>query len=373
MAESLRSRVSAAPLAMRPAVLLTGLVLSSVAACDAQQPWFGPREVDVATAERRSVPELIDAPARLIAGARVDVVARTEGYLLERSFEDGSEVEQNQVLFRLESDAYDATLAEAEAELAAAEAAAADESEGESPAARAAVARAQARVVRARQDQSYTTLRAPIEGRIDHHAVDVGNLANAGDRLATIVQLDPILAELHVPAAELPRLQAAQREAPVQTILETEVHRVHERVGRVRDIAGEIDLETGTVLVRAVVPNPRTDLLAGEPVTGRLLLRWHEDAVVVPERAWQTDETGSFVRVVDDEERIERRAVEPGPSYAGLRVLSSGLEAGERVVIGRQRAAIPGRRVRAVEAARSPRPTPGLPPRLGPETSSNQE
>ena len=87
------------------------LLLSAPTACDPGQPWLGPRVVEVATVERRTVPELVEYPATLVAPARVDVVARTEGYLLERAFEDGTEVEQDRVLFGLQSDAYDTAVA----------------------------------------------------------------------------------------------------------------------------------------------------------------------------------------------------------------------------------------------------------------------
>lgn len=341
---------------MRTPLLVVALTLGILVGCQPGQPLFGPRVVDVAPAERRDVPELAEYPARLVPAARVEIVARTEGYLLERAFEDGTEIEQDQVLFQLESGAYQTALAEAENALA--------------QAAPESVGAAEIRVARAKAELAYTTLRAPIDGRIDEHAIDVGNLVEPGDVLATIVQLDPLLAELRVPHEDLPRLRAAHDEANILTVLETREGRVHERAGRVRDFGGEID-EDGTVLVRAVVPNPRLDLLGGSAATARLVLRWHEGAIVVPAAAVHEDDEDSFVWVVGDDGRVARHVVTLGPAYANLRVLLSGLAEGQNVVVGRSYAAVEGRSVETELASPRVEPTPRLPPRLWP--SAEQE
>ncbi len=355
----------------RAAFAAVALACALAPGCEGSQPWFGPRVVDVQPAERRTVPELVDVTGRLAPPARVEVRARTEGYLLERTFEDGSEVEQDRILFELQPDAYRASadaaraaLARAEADLALAESEVDDGSTV--PARRADVAAARARLDAAEAELAYTTLRAPIGGRIDAHPVDVGNLVRPLDLLATIVQLDPIHATFDVPVADLPRLRAAHEDEPIVTVIETTDGRIHERIGRVETFAGEIDDETDTVRLRAVVPNPRTDLLGGQPVTVRLLLAWHEEAVVVPDRALHGRGADAFVWVVGPDDRIEKRSVELGPRHAGVRVVHSGLDEGERVVVGRSRAAVPGRLVRPEPTRLAPRPTPGLPPRLGP-------
>ncbi|MDG2306531.1 MAG: efflux RND transporter periplasmic adaptor subunit [Candidatus Binatia bacterium] len=360
---------------------LGALIALALLGCDPTQPLFGPREVDVAPAGRRTVAEVVDYSARLEATARVDVRARTEGYLLERGFEDGTEVEQDTELFVLQPDAYDAALRAARAELkrdeAALEAArknvtrlSAGKSDPESveaatlaqTTAQAAVDSSRAAADLAQADASYTTLRAPIDGRIDGHPVDVGNLVSKGDRLATIVQLDPIFVTADVPADSLAQLQDSHTETPVVTQVVKADGTVHERAGRVQTIEGEIDAETGTVRVRAAIPNPRTDLLAGQDVTARFLLRWHVDAIVVPHWTVEEDSDGAFVLVVGGDGLIERRAVEPGPRSGGERVVHAGLSEGDRVVVGRRSAAVPGRRVAPVAKEITPEPTPILGP-----------
>ncbi len=370
---------------MRKVAALSLAIALALTGCDSAQPLFGRRVVDVVEARRSDTPELLDYPATLEAPARVDVTARTEGYLLERTFEDGSRVEQDRVLFMMQPDAYEARLEAALAELAQREAAlelatkAVDRLEGQGEAhdraklerasADGAMRESRARVEQAEIDASYTTLRAPIAGRIDRHAVDVGNLIAKGDTLATIVQLDPIYVAIEVPADDVARLRTAHREAPLLTQVVIDGGSVHERTGRVQTFGGAVDPETDRVTVRALVPNPRVDLLAGRPVTARLLLRWHSNTIVVPERAVHADGP-PFVLVVGEDQRVERREVELGPPYAGDRVILGGLKEGDRVVVGRSRAAIPGREVRAEPMAIEPQATPRLAPRVTPPTPS---
>lgn len=354
------------------------LLLSS--GCDSTQPLFRPRVVDVAPAERRTVPELLDLDATFEAPARVDIRARTHGYLLEQSFDDGTDVEQDQVLFVLQADEYEAAhraavaaVVQREAELEAAKAkreASADDADlvRAVDVARAALEESRAHAAQAETELHYTTLRAPIDGRIDAHAVDVGNVVARDDLLATIVQLDPVHVSGTIDAAEIPNLLEAQREGGLLVQVVRPDGDMHERTGRLDVIGGEIDSKTGRVAVRGVLPNPRIDLLAGQETTARLLLRWHLDAVVVPERAVGASDDGSFVSIVGDDDVVERRRVEVGPTHAGLRVVRAGLEGGERVVVGRSRAAVPGRRVQPAPTTIAPRATPALAPRVAAPT-----
>lgn len=359
---------------------IAAVVAVTLLGCDSSQPLFGRRVVDVAPATRRTVPELIEAPAVLEAPARVDVTARTEGYLLERGFEDGTEIEQDRVLFVLQADAYEAAAREATANVARHEAALAllqNDPSPESPqhgaavaAARAALEQSRAKAERARIELSYTTLRAPIDGRIDSHPVDVGNLVRVGDRLATIVQLDPIYASFAVTPETLARIRDRALETPPLAQLETAAGRVHDRTGRIDVVGGEIDPDSGRIAMRAALPNPRVDLLAGEEATVRLLLGWYVDAVVVPEHAVHHVDGEAHVRIVTDDGLVEHREVTLGPAHAGDRVVTSGLEEGETVVVGRSRAAVSGRRVRTEPTTIPPRATPALAPDVRPPTPS---
>lgn len=348
--------------------------------CDTSQPLFGPRVIDVEPAERRTIPEVIDFAATFEAPTRVEVRARTQGYLLERGFEDGTEVEQDQTLFVLQADEYEAAhraalavVDQREVELAGAETARAANPEDPDfvravDLARAALEESRARAAQAETELHYTTLRAPIEGRIDAHEADVGNLVARSDRLATIVQLDPIHIVGTIGASDAANVLAAQREGGLLVQALTPAGEMHERTGRIDVVGGEVDPDSGRVVVRGVLPNPRTDLLAGQTTIARLLLRWHVDAVVVPERAIDTNGDADFVAIVGEDDVVQRREVEIGPTYAGYRVVLAGLEGGERVVVGRRRVAVPGRRVRPEPTRLAPRPTPALAPRTAPPT-----
>lgn len=368
------------------------LAASILAGCSPDQPLFGPREVDITTTRRQIAPVLIDVPARLVATARVDVKARTTGYLLERTFEDGTEVEQNRVLFVLQSDEYRAAAEAARARVAAAEATLAAHPESsdangssEKPTAaeggeaskaktpadpvetariadlRAELATARENLVRAEADLAYTTLRAPIDGRIDSHPIDVGNLVGPGDLLATIVQTDPIFARFEVSPDQLHRIQKAQRREPVITAILDSEGEMQPLFGRIDVIGTERKPHSGRIELRAVIPNLSMELYAGQEVTARLLLDWR-DTILLPTRAIRRHDGETVVYVVDAQGRVARRPVSIGARYAGMQMVDEGLEEGESVVWGRVNEAVDGRLVTPVAKRPEPGPIPSLPP-----------
>jgi RND family efflux transporter MFP subunit len=383
---------------MRRSRILFGCMLAAaiLGGCSPDQPFFGPREVDVTTARRQVAPELVDVPALLAATARVEVKARTTGYLLERTFEDGTEVEQNRVLFVLQSDEYRAAAESARAKAEAAEAALAAHREspgttepGERPETagdagaegaervptpeetaritdlRAQLATAREGLVRAETNLAYTTLRAPIDGRIDSHPIDVGNLVEPGDLLATIVQTDPIFARFEVTPDQLLRIQEAQRREPVITAIVDAAGRVQPLFGRIDVIGTERKPSSGGIEVRAVIPNLSMELYAGQEVTARLLLDWY-NAILVPPRAIAMHDGKPVVFVVDAKGRVERRPVTAGARYGNMQMVHDGLEEGESIVWGRINEAVDGRIVRPVDRSPEPGPVPSLPPYILP-------
>lgn len=388
---------------LRSRILFGGMLAAFIlGGCSPDQPLFGPREVDVTTAERRVTPELIDVPALLVATARVEVKARTTGYLLERTFEDGTEVEQNRVLFVLQSDEYRAAAESARAKVRAAEAALAAHPEsrsatepGEKPETaddaggdgaeevltpeetaritdlRAQLATAREGLVRAETNLAYTTLRAPIDGRIDSHPIDVGNLVEPGDLLATIVQTDPIFARFEVTPDQLLRIQEAQRREPVITAIVDAAGRVQPLFGRIDVIGTERNPSSGGIEVRAVIPNLSMELYAGQEVTARLLLDWH-DAILVPPRAIAMHDGKPVAFVVDAKGRVERRPVSAGARYGSMQMVHDGLRQGESIVWGRINEAVDGRIVRPVDRPLEPGPVPSLPPYVLPPLKLEQ-
>ena len=341
-----------------------------------------PAEVNVVAARPGAVPDRREYVGNVRAVNSVEVRARVRGYLREQQFEDGQLVAKDDVLFQIDPSTYRVALAEAKGQLARARAtalraqrdferaeelvagnvasiSALDSARAAHDAADAEIASAQASVEAAQLDLSYTTVRAPIAGRIGRALVDVGNLVGESGQdtvLAQIVQQDPI----HVDFAPTERdrldvLRVAregriptQREGiPVELKLGDGSPYPH--AGRIDFVDPTIEPTRGTVSVRALVPNPEGVLKPGEFVRVVVVFPEVTDAVLVPERAVQEQQGGSYVLVVDAEGTVQSRKVELGATHDGMQQIASGLNVGEYVIADGLMKARPGDKVVAKE------------------------
>jgi RND family efflux transporter MFP subunit len=338
----------------------------------------------VATARRGAVPDRREYVGNVRAVAEIEVRARVRGYLVEQLFEDGRLVEAGQVLFRIDPEPFEVALAEARGRLASAEAeerraehdhtrakelfdskvisvSLLDERRAGRDAARAARESAEAAVRSAELDLSWCTVRAPIAGRIGRRLVDIGNLVGESGQdtvLARIVQVDPV--HVYFAPTELDRLDVLQgaREGripqervgaiPIELRLGDGTPYPHP--GILDYVDPTIDPTRGTVEVRARVPNPEGDLKPGEFVRVTAVFPDVTDAVLVPQRAVQQEQAGTFVLVVGPDGMVENRAVELGVAHDALQQIRSGLAAGERVIVDGLQKARPGSPVAAREA-----------------------
>jgi membrane fusion protein (multidrug efflux system) len=320
----------------------------------------------------------------------IDVRARVRGFLIEQTFRDGQLVRDGDVLYRIDPSTYEIRLKESKGELARAQArlslakrellrarellkkevvsqAILDQREEERDAAAAEVVSAEAAVAAAELDLSYCTVYAPLTGRIGRSRVDVGNLVGEGGQdtvLARIVQVNPVHVLFNPTEQERLRVLRDAREGrvwaerefnlPVEIILGDGSRYPHR--GLLDFVDPAIDATRGTITVRAVVPNPDGDLKPGEYV--RVVTVWPEipEAVVVPERAVQDEQGGSYVLVVAADDRVEQRPVTLGASHEGMLHIAKGLAAGERVVVEGVQKVRPGSRVttRESEVAQDP-------------------
>jgi membrane fusion protein (multidrug efflux system) len=364
---------------------LTALVLIAAQACGRQEqgPEAPPLPVQVVPAQRRTVPITLEHPGRTAAVNMVDVRARVSGTLEKALFTEGSDVQKGDLLFVIEQAPYRAMVAEAEGALERARASAIRamqdwkrsealfvqgvSSAASRDAAKAALAEAQADVrtreaalEQARLDLGYTELTAPIAGRVGRIRVDVGNLVGAGEEtlLTTLVQLDPI--EVYFNPPEQERLEVIRgREAgrlvprdEIQVRLSLADGSEYPEAGRIDFVANAVDPSAGTVEVRAVFPNPDAILLPGEYAKVRVVLG-QEDAILVPEQAVIEEQDSTRVLVAGSGDVVESRSVQAGSSYQGWRIIRSGLEAGERVLVDNLQRATPGMRVVARESQAS--------------------
>ncbi len=364
-------------------VLLIGLA-AFLLGCNEKQapPPLQPAEVRVAPPLARPVTRYLDVTGQTAAARRVDLVARVQGTLTQIRYRDGAAVKQGDVLFVIEQDNYrlslelaeaaeaqqKALLVQAEADLArqkqlaqrqAASEAALDSALSRRDSTAAAREQAAAQAAQAQLNLAYTEVKAPFDGIVSAHLVDQGALVGVGGPtlLASIVQSDPIKVRFSLDEQTVLRIREAMRQRgltlaglgqiPVEIGLETDAGYPH--AGQLDYVAPELDMASGTLAVRAAVPNPQGVLLPGLFVRVRLPLQKDVPSLLVPEAALGASQTGRYLLVVGADDIVEQRAVEIGEaSEGGLRVIRAGIAATDRVVVGLLQNAIPGSRVRPV-------------------------
>lgn len=211
--------------------------------------------------------------------------------------------------------------------------------------AQAAVIAAQAAVDRAELDLQYTRIRAPIDGRASDWRVDIGNLISGGSEqatlLTTIVQTDPIHVYFDASERELlnymrldrsgQRISSREAKNPVYLALADEEGLPHQ--GHMDFVDNRVDPNTGTIRGRAIFSNPDQQLIPGLFARVRIPGTARYEAVLIPDEAIGTDQAQQFVLVVEEDNSIGRRIVQTGPMSHGLRIIRSGLDGSERVVV----------------------------------------
>jgi multidrug efflux system membrane fusion protein len=340
-------------------VLPSGLIPSS------WNPWAphaattqAPRErnvpVDVAVAVKKRVPVRVDLLGTVTPIASVAVKTRVDTEILAVHFQDGAVVRAGDILFTLDARAIEAQLHQAEGTLAKdqAQLEGAERdlrrytdlvSKGATPVTNLDNAKTQVATfegsIKADQAQienlkvqiGYCTVRAQISGHVSMAAVKVGNFVRQADLtpLATIMQTAPVYVTFSLPQRSLPELRAslANESANIEVLIPGDPRKA---TGQVTMIENAVDATTGTVLVRATMPNTDEILWPGTLVTVRLNFR-EEDAVTVPSIAIQVGQDGAYVFVVKDGVANVQR-VKVARTLESESVLESGLDGGETVV-----------------------------------------
>jgi len=313
--------------------------------------------VEVVTATKKVVPVRIEALGSVTPIASVAIKPRVDSEITGVHFRDGAMVRQGDLLFTLDSRAIEAQVRQVEGLLAGARAnleqAERDVTRYTELLAKSATtlvtlqnARTQTNIWRASVDSntaqlenlniqlSYCTIRAPIAGRASMASVKVGNFVRAVDSpLATIIQTAPVYVTFALQQGYLPDLRQAlaNESATIEAIIPGEPRRAS---GQVTMIENSVDAPTGTVPVRATMPNTDELLWPGTLVTVQLTFR-EEEAVTVPSTAVQMSQTGSYVFLVDNDVATVR-PVQVARVLGSESVLASGLEGGETVVTNGQ-------------------------------------
>ena len=323
--------------------------------------------VDVAEVARRAVTEWQQYSGRLEAVERVEIHPQVSGILTAVHFKDGSLVKKGELLFTIDPRPFAAEVARAEAQQAAMEArvayTASDLARGERLLAENAIARrdfdekqnaareakanlqaARAALKVAQLNLEYTRITAPIAGRVSRAEVTVGNLVAAGNgpALTSLVSADRIYAAFDVDEQSyLKVVNSAQgKDLPIHLGLADEDG--YSLEGRLSSVDNRLDASSGTIRLRALVDNPDGRLVPGLYARIRLGGASQRDALLVDEKAVGTDQAKRFVLVVGESNQTAYREVQLGSVQDGLRVVESGLKAGERIVVNGLQRVRPG-------------------------------
>lgn len=330
--------------------------------------------VSVAQVVSQDVSAWNEFSGRLEAVERVDVRARVSGAVQQLHFREGSLVKAGDLLVSIDPAPYQAEVARLEAQVSAAQARVTysqseaarskalleeravarrefDERDNAAREAAANLRAAQAALQSAQLNLSYTQVRAPVAGRVGKIEVTTGNLVAAGAGapvLTTLVSVSPIYASFDADEkvvrealATLPGGATERRgleRIPVEMLAGTD----KATTGRLQLVDNQVDARSGTLRVRAVFDNKDGALIPGQFAKLRMGQAKNEPALLVNERAVGTDQDKRYVIVVGEGNQAEWRGVTLGANVNGLRVVTSGLKGGERVVVGGVQRVRPG-------------------------------
>jgi multidrug efflux system membrane fusion protein len=368
-----------------------------------------PRDIPVpvlaATAKTADVPVYFDGVGTTKALNTVTVRPQVDGKLIEITFREGQDVNRGDVLARIDPTTYQALLDQAVAKKAQDEALltnarrdlerytrlaannAGTQQQADTQRATVAQFEAQVRLDQAAIDNAravvdYTTITAPISGRTGIRMVDQGNIVRSSDAagIVVITQIKPISVLFNLPQQRLARINAAFAKGPLPVEVIGADNKTVVESGKLTVVDNQVDQTTGTVRLKAEFPNDDLQLWSGQFVNVRLLIDTLRDVVVVPTAAVQRGPNGTFVFVVQPDNKVTVRSVTVTQQDDVQTVIATGLDAGQQVVTTGFAQLAEGKSVRisdpsAPPTAGAPSPRPGGARREGggPEASRRGE
>ncbi len=366
------------------AAALTVVALAACGNKQAQGPGgagMPPTEVGVVTVQPHAVGLTTELPGRLEATRVAQVRARVAGIVLKRTYQEGSDVKAGDVLFRIDPAQYQASLDSAKAQLARAEATQTQaqlkaerykplvatnaiskqdyDAVAAAKQATADVGAARAATETAKLNLGYATVTSPISGRAGLAQVTEGALVGQGGDatlLATVQQIDPIYLTFTQSSTEVMRLQealkagklAAASDTAAKVTLVTEDGRAYAQTGKLYFSDLTVDQTTGSITLRAIFPNAERTLLPGMYVRARLEQAVDQQAITVPQQAVSRGADGSTVMIVNAEGKVAPRKVQADRAVGTEWIVSSGLQAGDKVIVDGLQKIQPGAPVKPV-------------------------
>ncbi|MBI4806273.1 MAG: efflux RND transporter periplasmic adaptor subunit [Desulfovibrio sp.] len=376
-------------------VCLTGLfALSALSGCgkeSAGQPPAGgmpPMPVVVKTMTKADIPLDIEYMGQVTGSREVEVRARVGGILLRRSYVEGSQVRQGDLMFEIDPEPFKAALEQAQGALGQSEARLQratrdlarmrklrqedvisqkdnDDAQTEFEAASAEVRTSQAKVREARINLGYTRVEAPITGVTSKETRSEGSLVGTGtdSSLLTVVnRIDPVYVNFSISNADASKYRKDRasgrmafengRDFEVRLLLSDGT--VFPHSGHINFMDTQVDTQTGVVKVRAEVPNPKGELMPGQFVRAKLAGSVLKEAMSIPQGAVLQTQQGTMIWVVNDKNVVEPRIVTLGPTLGNSYLVEGGVNPGERVVVEGVIKVQPGATVNPREAGAQP-------------------
>ena len=377
----------------RNVLLIAGCTLVFLSGCSENQeaPKSIAPSVIVTPVRQETVPIYGEYVGETDAFQTVEVRARVEGIVLEKKFQEGTEVQKGTLLYIIDPEPYKIALENTQAKLARDEAvlhkARNDVSRLRPLVQRKAVSRqklddavakvkestailkaSQTAVKEAKLNLAYTTVRAPLAGLIGRQEVSVGSLVGKGEPtlLAIISRLDPIYADFTVSERDAFKIgeladkkklgRAEDGTIPIQMVLQD--GSVFPQEGAIDFVDRQFEADTGTLAFRAKFPNPGNRLRPGLYAKVRVLLTERAEALLVPQRAIQEEQGGQFVFVVQEDKTVQRRRVATGYRHGEEWIIDEGVNLGDLVIVEGQQKVRPNMAVIPVRADESSDPTP---------------
>jgi len=354
-----------------------------------------PPRVAVATPIKQPVTRYLEATGNTAAVNSANLVARVQGFLQEIKYRDGDLVKQGTTLFVIEPEPYQLKLQQSQAAEASADASLKqtqaeyerqsdlasrqiaskqtfDQAVANRDAASAKVKLSQADTRQAQINLDYTQVKAPFDGIVTARQVSLGELVGSGTSptvLATIIQHDPIYVNFTISEQDVQEVRGEiarrgimieeLRKVPVEVGLQSEAGYPHK--GMLDYAAPSLTASTGTLTARALLQNTDRALLPGYFVRARIPKGPPKEALLVPDAAIGSDQTGRYLLVVNKDNVVEQRKVAIGPTVGELRVIESGVNQDDRVVVAGALRAVPGQKVDPHMQAAPPAPAATAP------------
>ena len=340
-----------------------------------------PVPVTAAKAALKDIPVNLQVVGRAEAFESVVMKSRVDGQVAAVLFTEGQHVNQGDVLIRLDPTDFAARLQQAEATAARDEALITkmradtarytalkernfvseekvNDIRTNEAAATANLRASKAAVEVARLQLSYATIRAPITGIVGARLVFPGSAVKANDvTLAVVNRVRPLLVSFAVPEKHLPQLRTARGEGGLKVDVTEPGNASRHIEGAVRFIDNAVDTSTGTILLKAELPNQDEKLTPGQYLNVTLVLDTLKQAVCVPNNAVQQGAEGSFLYILKEDNRVEMQQVEALATGNGLTAIRGNVQAGDTVITDGHLRLVPGAKVKINESAPGNKPS----------------